>query len=813
MLSATLRDDNTVKKVIREESKLVLETSVGRIKLEPFCSGIVRIVYTHKEYFSEAQSLGVTEKQDICQFDFKETDNHIIFTTELIKIKICKKTCAFSYYDCDNNLLIKEPDTGGKFLEEFDIYKEIINENANVKKIQTPDGEKIIVESAGNVYDRKSYHTKLEFEFSEDEALYGLGQHEEGILNLRGTCQYLHQANLKIPMPFLLSTNGYGILVDTYSALTFHDDQYGSYLWTHADDEMDFYFIYGPSFDEIIKGYRYLTGTATMLPKWAFGYIQSQERYETQTEIIEIAEEYRRQEIPLDAIVLDWCSWEDGLWGQKTFDKSRFPDAKAMTRHLHNMGVKFMISIWPNMDEKSENYAQMKSKGCLLDGISTYNPFIKEARELYWKQANEGLFCNGVDAWWCDSNEPFTPEWGGIVKPEPEKICSMFLERAKTHIDEEYINAFPLMHATTIYEGQRGVTDDKRVVNLTRASYIGQQRYGTIMWSGDISASWNTLKKQIPAGLNYCVTGLPYWTLDIGAFFVKRGVQWFWNGGYNEGVNDLGYRELYVRWFQFGAFLPVFRAHGTDFRREVWQFGEKGEVFYDTLVKFINIRYSLMPYIYSMAGMVTQKHYTMLRLLAFDFAYDKNVYNIDDQYMFGDALLVCPVTVPMYYEKNSVPIQNSNKTRKVYLPEGNVWYDFWTNRSYNGASTIIADAPLEIMPIYVKSGSILPMGEIVQNTGACDTENLTLNIYSGSNGAFTLYIDQGDNYNYEKGKFATIDFLWDDKNKRLTVEALSGDACFVEKPYKIKLFLIDENGKRQCKNILYQGIEFEVYLS
>lgn len=774
MLETNLEKKMIITGTIEEEKFLIIETSDGKIKLEPCSDSIIRIVYTKEKEFSEVHSLGVTEKHLGCRWSFDETSSHINLRTDLIKVSIAKDTCAISYFDAQDNLLVRERKSGGKSLDKFDIYNTIIDEDTEIKKVQTPDGEKDEVVGGKKIFERTSYHTKLEFEWAEDEAIYGLGQQEEGVLNLRGTCQYIHQANMKIPMPVLLSTKGYGILVDTYSGLTFHDDQYGSYIWADADEEMDFYFMYGPTFDNVIKGYRQITGKAAMLPKWAFGYMQSQERYETQEEILETIKHYRNLSIPIDSIVLDWQSWQGELWGQKTFDQSRFPSPNAMTDELHHMDAKFMISIWPNMHKKSENYKEMNKNNLLLKGSDIYDAFSESARKLYWKQAGEGLFSKGVDAWWCDSCEPFTPEWQGDVNEEPWKKFDLFLETAKKYVDDEYVNAYPLMHAKGIYEGQRGETSEKRVVNLIRAAYIGQQKYGTIIWSGDISAKWDTLKNQIPAGLNICATGLPYWTLDIGGFFVKNGEQWFWNGDYDKGTQNLGYRELYVRWFQFGAFLPIFRSHGTDTRREVWQFGEKGEIFYDTLIKFDKLRYSLIPYIYSLAGMVVQNSYTILRLLAFDFAQDKNVHNIKDQYMFGNALMICPVTNPMYYDKNSIKLENISKSRKVYLPNGHNWYDFWTNKVNDGGLTITAKAELDTMPIYVKAGSILPIGPDIQFTGEKVDGPLIINIYSGENGEFTIYEDEGDNYNYESGAFATIKLTWNEITKKLTIAKRNG---------------------------------------
>lgn len=805
MLIVQKRKQLKVISASRAESALLLETENGKIKIESCSDSIIRVRYTLSEGFSDIKSPGTVPAAEICQWTYAENEAEIVLSTAKIVLVINKTTCRFSYYDSRGRLLTREPEKGGKTLIPFDSYKTILDENSIVEKTVTPDGVKEVVHDAKKVFNKKLYHTKLEFEWAEGEALYGLGQQEEGSLNLRGTRQYLHQANMKIAMPMLLSTMGYGILQDTYSPLIFNDNEYGSYLYNEAANELNFYFIFGESFDDIIHGYRKLTGKAVMLPKWVFGYMQSQERYETQQEIINTVMEYRRRKIPLDSIVLDWHSWEDGMWGQKSFDKKRFPDPEAMTRELHENGAHFMISIWPSMNRETDDYAEMKENGCLFQKSETYDAFNEKARSLYWNQANKGLFSKNVDAWWCDSSEPVTPEWSFPIKPEPDHSFTAYHNAARVYMDEEYTNAYALFHARAIYEGQRSMNDEKRVVNLTRSGYIGQQRYGTIVWSGDTSAKWGTLEKQIPAGLNLCAAGLPYWTLDIGAFFVKKGHMWFWDGDYEGGCEDPGYRELYTRWLQFGAFLPVFRSHGTDTRREIWHFGEKGEMFYDAIAKFIELRYRLMPYIYSMAAMVTFRDYTMMRLLAFDFMDDKKVYDIKDQYMFGNALMICPVTKPMYFDKNSVPLEGVDKTRRVYLPARTDWYDFWTNEVYSGGKTVTAPAPLDVIPVYVKAGSIMPMVEVAQYSAASSANNILLLIYPGADGSFTLYQDEQDNYNYESGDYTTIDIAWKDEEHVLTIGTREGWFKGMTESITFTLQVI---GKKQV-SLQYKGEEIK----
>ena len=774
MLVVDKRPDNRIVGVKRTKGALILSTDNGRIKLEPKSSEIIRVVYTLKENFSVQEKPGITCKAVYDDWIYYEGDNEITLTTSKLILRVNKETASIRYYDDKEKLLLKERDYESKNLEEFSAYKTVIDEDTRVEKVVTPDGIKEVVKDGNKVFDQKLYRTRLYLEWQEQEALYGLGQQEEGCLNLRGTTVFLHQANKKIAIPFLISSLGYGILVDTYSPMIFNDTSYGSYLFTEADYEMDYYFIYGNNLDGVVSGYRYLTGKATMLPKWTFGFIQSQERYETAGELIDVVNEYRKRDIGLDCIVLDWCSWTGNLWGQKTFDPERFTDPSALMDELHSNHVSLMVSIWPNMSEECDNYREFKEQDLLLQGCSIYNPYVAEGRQLYWKQAKEGLFSHGIDAWWCDSSEPFTPEWNYIGQPESSAMYHDFYHTSSQHIPAQLSNSYGLYHARAIYEGQREVTNEKRVVNLTRSGYTGQQRYGTILWSGDISASWSTLKRQIAAGLNLCASGIPYWTLDIGAFFVKKGVQWFWDGDYDKGYEDLGYVELFTRWFQYGCFLPIFRSHGTDFRRELWHFGEKDNMFLDVIIKFNQLRYRLMPYIYSMAGKVWTDDYTLIRMLAFDFPEDALARGIDDQYMFGKSLMVCPVVKPMYYEKGGVPIQESLKTREVYLPKGG-WYSFWTNIYYEGGQTIVADAPIDIVPIFVRAGSILPMTQSMQYVDELQNVKIDLHVYTGIDSEFELYEDEGNSYRYEEGEYAITKIRWSDKKQELVVVEPTGD--------------------------------------
>ncbi|WP_405111011.1 TIM-barrel domain-containing protein [Paenibacillus sp. FSL K6-1217] len=787
------------------EAGVGLETSEGMMHIGWCTPGIARIRYTLNAELSGKESLMVVSRPGVERVEWKVTElpGHLEISTAQLTIEVDKETCAFSYRAADGTLLTREPSRGGKTLERTEVYHTVFDASADtVETGQGADGLRARAEGVNRRLDREAFHTKLEFEWQEGEALYGLGSHEEGMMNLRGRQQYLYQQNMKAVVPVLVSTRGYGILVDSGSYMTFHDDAFGSYLWSDADEEMDYYFIYGPEFDKITAGIRYLTGEAPMLPKWSFGYVQSKERYVSQAELIAIVQEYRERSLPLDCIVLDWQSWTGNLWGQKTFDPERFPDPSQMMNSLHDMNAKLMVSIWPIMGAGGENHEEMKARGFLLGNQATYDAFSEEARALYWKQANEGLFTHGIDAWWCDCTEPFEADWKGAVKPEPEQRLLINTEESKRYLDPGLINAYSMQHSKGIYEGQRAETSEKRVINLTRSAFAGQHRYGTITWSGDIAANWETLRKQIADGLNFCLTGSPYWTLDIGAFFVKNHKeQWFWSGDYDEGVADLGYRELYVRWFQLGAFLPMFRSHGTDTPREIWQFGQEGELMYDTLVNYLKLRYRLMPYIYSLAGAVAHRSYTMFRALAFDYREDVRVHAISDQFMFGPAFMVAPVTEAMYYGPGSRELEGILKQRSVYLPEGE-WYDYWSDERLEGGRTLEAKADLETLPLYVRAGSIIPLGPDVQYTDEQPEAVIRLKVYSGKDAAFTLYEDEGDNYNYETGSYSMIELSWCEADRSLTIGKRAGGYAGMQ---AVRSFAVELAGHAGSCVVTYEG--------
>lgn len=797
MLEVYIGKKKEITKVYRENNCLYMVSEAYLYRFEPKREDIVRVTVTGRDTFLDTVSPGVICRDVIGDWDFSEDSQRIVFCMKDMHISVDKTTASFTYLNGEGQVLLKERANDSKSLEEFTSYKLLEGEEIEKEIIQTADGKKEVIKAANRVEDEKLYHTRMWFDFAKGEHLYGLGQHEEGVSNLRGQTIYVHQENRKIAIPFMVSDKGYGLLVDTYSPMIFNDTDFASYLYTEADRELDYYFINGITPDGAVKAYRFLTGKAVMLPKWAFGYVQSQERYETQEEILQVAKEYRERGIGLDGIVLDWMSWEDGKWGQKSFDYSRFPNPTKMTDDLHEMGVHFMISIWPNMDGSCENYKEFKEQNLLLPGSNVYNAFEKAGRDLYWKQVKEALFSHGIDAWWCDSSEPYTPSWNHVDRMEPAKLYEEYCREVGDHIPASMLNAFALYHAMSMYEGQRDAMNrgngqiedatasentfpEKRVCNLTRSAYTGQQRYGTILWSGDTAATWDTLKRQVNAGLMFSASGLPYWTADIGAFFVKHGCEWFWKGDYPEGLKDLRYQELYVRWFQWCCFLPMFRAHGTDVRREMWQF--EG-AYFEALKKANRLRYRLMPYIYTCAGRVWLEDASFIRPLGFAFPQDEEAKNCQEQYMFGDSLMVCPITDPCMAKDPAT----GKKRKRIYLPKGQGWYNFETKTYLEGGQWIERDFYLDQIPVFVKAGSVLPLYEDDDEKAYESTVyqgDICLEVYVGIDGKSYLYEDAGDGYAYEEGDYTLREFFWEESQREVEIRLLHGSE---DSPYAARI--------------------------
>lgn len=792
----------------------------GKVSIQVIRNDIIRCIYTKADIFKNESLIIQPKEYPEVVYEVTETENQIILRTEVLKLEVDRKTEIFSWH----NLV-----TGERYVQEAGktlIPRDVVHystgeEEPIIDRVKTVDGERNFIRNLKPVVDRQAYRGQLHFDWADDEGIYGLGQGEEGIYNYRKHSQYLYQHNMRIPMPIFVSSKRYGVLFDCCSLMTFNDDENGSYIFMDTIDQMDYYFLAGQCLDDVIDGYRFLTGEAVMLPKWAFGYVQSKEAYHTGQELVDVVAKYRELQVPIDCIVQDWNTWTPGNWGEKLVDSSRFPNLKETMDTIHDMNVHTMVSVWPNMNPGGKNHTEFFEAGYMLNDYSTYNAFSNEAREMYWNQANEELFASGFDSWWCDSTEPFSgPDWGGEVKREPWERYSIVGNEHKQYIDATNANAFALMHAKGMYENQRRTTNKKRVLNLTRSGYAALQNYGTMLWSGDTCATWDKFKIQIIEGLNFAMSGMPYWTLDIGAFFVvgdawqKRGCNcntnanplWFWKGAYNEGVYDDAYKELYVRWLEYGTFLPMFRSHGTDTPREIWNFGKKGELFYDAIEKFIRLRYRLMPYIYSLAGAVRLKNSTILRSLLFDFLADEVARDITDEFMFGKSILVCSVTEPMYYDIGNQPLDKEKK-KNCYLPKGAKWYDFWTNKQYEGGQWIIADTPIDKIPIFVKAGAIIPMVEGIQYADETPEKAMTIMVYPGEDGSFELYEDEGDNYNYEEGAYSIIPMTWDNQRQVLGFGARQGTFEGIE---STRTFLIQQG--EVVRSIIYDGTKLEVQI-
>lgn len=799
---------NSIQAVKADKNGIVCSMKQGVLRVTYVSPSIVRIRCTLANSFSKKVSNICISRETVpLPIDIQEDRYMALISNGKLQVSIDKASGALTFKDAESTLF-REPAECPRTFDKISI-KDVTFDLETAKDVKTVDGGRVEAKTIETGKTNYAWAVRQNFVWAKGEALYGFGSHEEDVLNLRGSMQYVYQQNMKAAVPVLVSSKGYGILFDATCEIEFHDDKQGSFVALDAVDELDYYVIYGSEFDNIVAGYRELTGRVPMLPRWSFGYCQSKERYQDQQELINIVKEYRKRKLPLDLIVQDWKYWPTG-WGIKEFDTTRYPNPTAMCERIHELNAHFMLSIWPIINGDHPEPKEMQAGGHMLKNNRIYDAYSESARAEYWKRLNDNLFKHGIDAWWCDCTEPVEADWNGTKKLSRKQRRDINTRAQRDLLGRKQVSSYSLLHSKGIYENQRKTTEAKRVINLTRSAYAGQQRYGTITWSGDIAARWEVLAQQIACGLNFTVTGCPYWTNDIGAFFVKKGEQWFWNGQFPQGCNDLGYRELYTRWFQYGVFLPMFRSHGTDTPREIWSFGKPGEMFYDTLVKYLHLRYRLLPYIYSLAGMTTQEHYTMMRALAFDFRTDSEALDVKTQYMFGPAFMVCPVTTPMYYGPESEKIVNKDKTRQVYLPKQSDWYDFWTGERLEGGQTVISEAPLETMPLYVRAGSIVPMGPLVQYTDENLNADWDIHIYPGADVTFTVYEDCGDGYEYEDGKFATWQLEWQDATSTLLIGKRKGSFPGMSDSRVLKIFIFkkDADNKAEAtfaKKVRYAG--------
>jgi alpha-D-xyloside xylohydrolase len=659
------------------------------------------------------------------KFKVSETTDAAILTTDTLKIELSLKWGNVQFSTAGGDNLLRERNSIPRTYEPAEL-----------------NGE-------------KTFHVEDRFAPDFSEGFYGLGQHQSGMFNYRGATVELGQNNTDVAIPLLLSSKGYALMWNTAS-LTHVDNRFPLELNLDslAGHAVDYYFIYGPEMDQLIHEYRNLTGHTPMLPKWSYGFFQSKDRYVSQEEVLAIAHRYREQHIPLDGIVQDWFWWKSE--GDPIFN-SNFPDVPGELKQLHDEHVHAMLSVWGLFDSKSQNFLQMTQQHLDVPNAHVYDATNPKARDFYWNNLAGKLFSLGWDAFWLDSAEPeeYWPHMGdAILRDKKISIGS----------GAEYTNIFPFMHTLGVQEHWKASTEQKRVFLLTRSAFLGQQRVGAAVWSGDVYGSYWGLRHQVAAGLNFALSGYPYWTTDIGGYWPPH----------DNPVEDPKFQELYARWFEYGTFCPIFRTHGHRPQNEIWAFDKVEPI----LINYDKLRYRLMPYVYSLAWRVTNDDYTIQRPLVMDWRADVRVRDIGDQFMFGPALLVNPV------------LQPDATHRTLYLPDAPAWYDFWTGASTNGSREINADAPLDRIPLYVRAGSILPLGPEIEYADEKPAGPIELRIYTGADGEFVLYQDTGDGYDYEHGVHSVIPMHWSESNRTLTIGQREGEYPGMPASMEMKVVLV-----------------------
>lgn len=919
----------------------------SQIRLQVVNDRIIRVQATAEQSFRSKQSLIIVPQNSKAQYKVEEQGDDLIITTAAMRAVLNEATGQITFYDLKDQVLLKEVAQGGKTFKPFTVPDREIG--VDIAKV--PEAQK------------HGWSWRALFDSPDNEAFYGLGQHQSEELNMKGKNEDLFQYNTKVSVPFVISNKNYGILWDSYSysrwgnpddylqlnrAFKLYDKDgkegqltgtyvakdgrkivrgedsiyfeyampetseicnqtdkggiqnlpkgfalngskvvyegyveaptssfyqfilyYAGYMkiyidgklvvperwrtawnpnsykfetaiqkgkktpiciewqpdgdvsycglrvaaprseaeknqlsiWSEMSPDMDYYFIAGKNMDEVISGYRTLTGKAPVYPKWVLGFWQSRERYQSSKDIEENMKKFRDLKIPVDNIVQDWNYWKLDSWGSHEFEAARYPNPQAMLDSVHALHGRFMISVWPKFYDTVKNYKELDAKGwmyhqAIKDDIhdwlgfrgSFYDAYDAGARKMFWRQMDENLYTKykfGIDAWWMDASEPnvrdCTPMWYRKALSGPTALGT----------STEYFNAYSIVNADAIYNGQRSVNPNQRVFLLTRSGFAGEQRYSTATWSGDIATRWEDMRAQMTAGLNYSMSGLPFWGMDQGGFCVENryvAAQQEFDKTGKENADLKEWRELQARWNQFGCFVPLYRAHGQWPLREVWNIAPADHPAYKTIVAYDKLRYRLMPYLYSMAGMVHLKDYTMMRGLVMDFNGDEKVLNIKDQWMFGSALMACPVGE---YQKYS---------REVYLPKQKGWYDFYTGAYHAGGQTIVADAPFDKIPVFIPEGAILPIGPEMQWSDEKKPELIDLYVYAGKDGSYTLYEDEGTNYNYEKGKYAVIDFKYDDARKQVTIGARKGSFDGMLQKRRFNIILVDQK-KQQGVNL------------
>jgi alpha-D-xyloside xylohydrolase len=720
---------------------LEVHQTAGLLRIQVTAPGILHVTYGPEQAAPAHPSDGVLVQRDWppAQFSVESDARTITLTTAQLSAVIDRESGAIAYKDASKKQLTT------------DSYRQLIPAEAN----GGPDTK-----------DRANRAEVFFAIYGSKEGLYGLGQHQAGVWNYRGETVDLSQENTNIAIPLLVSSNGYGIFWNNPSRSRVNNRfVHMLYLSAEVADKVDYYFIAGPEPDQIIAHYRELTGDAPMFGRWAYGFWQCKNKYQSQAEIEAVSSKYRALHIPVDNIVQDWFWWV--TMGEMKWNPN-YPDPQKMIDDLHEKHFHLMVSIWPYFRPGSKEYDTMDKKGWFIAktsvggfhpvGQALYDATNPDARKYYWDNANTALFQKGVDAWWLDTDEPET---------EGREENILVDHQLALGSGARYANVFPNFHTMGVAEGQKAASDKKRVFILSRSAYAGSQRNGVTAWSGDVLSDFLSFQRQISAGLNYAISGMPYWTTDIGGFI---------SGG---DLNDPHFRELFVRWFQFGTFSPIFRVHGTrnPSENELWSYGPDAQ---KILVDYDTLRYRLMPYIYSQAWRVTSEKYTLMRPLVMDWRTDPRAQNTGDEFLFGPSILVNPVYI------------QGATTRSVYLPKA-TWYDFWTGAKLEGEQTIQAAAPLDKLPLYIRAGAILPLGPTMEWTTEKPEDPIELRIYPGADGDFTLYEDENDNYNYEKGAHATIPMHWDDAARTLTIEARTGSFPGMLQQHTFRVVLVRPN--------------------
>ena len=788
-----------------------IETQIDstQVHIEFVSPSIVRIQKYPQGHAFEKKSLSVIKKPEEVSVEIEDLENGFALSTSKLRVELDTLTQVISFYKPDGSLLIHESKSS---------FKPFVD-NGN-----------------------QTFTVKQGWSLDADEPIYGLGILQNGKMSQRNQEVKMVQNNTWDFSTFFQSPKGYGVFWDNYSPTTFKDDNTETSFSSEVGDGIDYYVMAGDNADGVIAEMRDLTGEVPMFPLWTYGFWQSRERYKSQEETVGVVQKHRELGVPLDGIIQDWQYWGDNYhWNAMNFGNPAFPDPQQFVDDVHGLNAHLIISIWSSFGPETPQFKELKEKGMLLDfqtwpqsgkegwppdmnypsGVEVYDPYNPEARDIYWKYLNKNLFSLGIDGWWMDSTEPDHLD----IKDSDYNNETYLGSFRKVR------NAFPLETVGGVYDHQREQSSDKRVFILTRSGFAGQQRYGANVWSGDLGSSWESLRNQIPAGLNFTLTGNPNFNTDIGGFFAGA-----YNKSWNDGTaskNPL-FQELYVRWLQYGAFTPMMRSHGTEMKREIYHFGEKGEAIYDAIQHTIELRYSLLPYIYTTSWEVTHNQDSFMRALVMDFPQDKKTWDLKDAYMFGDAILVAPVLEAQYTPEKIVKVDEetgwnkgkergaegfpivdftATKSATVYLPEGSAWYDYWTNEKFDGGQEVTKETTINTIPLYIKAGSILPIGPEVQYAEEKPWDNLEIRVYEGASGSFSLYEDEFDNYNYESGAYSTIPFTWNDTTQTLEIADRSGNFDGMLQERKFQVVKIGEDGSVSApQTVAYSGAAIQVKL-